>query len=606
MENYAQRAISMAAQSVVDSQKFSYYDFATSKGFLGKKLYPVQSIFLKLIDGRPLDDQVKFDIHDEQDNVQYSVTEKEFLHICHEEGRSSWDSQKESQGKFIGLFGRRSGKSFIDSIILSASPYKFLHIQDPYQKYHIDKTTPLRIACISASEDQAMFIFDGAKSNMKDTVLYDLYKRHYYTEEIHLWHPSYQGDDDMPLIVKPFAAASSTIRGPAYFTAIFDEFGHFQHERGKSSAKELYKALRPAVGTFSNDGLLLLSSSAPHDNSWASEFVDEQYKNKDSEYLVLKLPTWWVNRAPDIIRDVKSAFKENRDDALSEYDTRYAVRGETWIDQSYINRAQERRSPSPTRKSFFFAGFDIGGADSKDCATVIAPTDEGILEVVEHISLSPGEGEFTNIPVIPPAYFAQKIEALYSKYSIILAICDQFEKLSFGTLLPPQILSTWQAISFNGMYKSITAMLFEQVIKSESLYIPSTINSILVEDLATLTAYYSSGQLVVSHTDDGDALQRAVLAAFIYSKLNPSRYQFGSHISIFDPMHALGLDSMMTQTDRIDQLSVASTALGLTTGFQSQHTQDPALQKKDYSSFFSRARNVFSLQSGPHDIQRRN
>jgi hypothetical protein len=409
---------------------------------------------------------------------------------------------------------------------------------------------------------------------------------------------------------KPFTPVNACPLS-AYFTnvfghALFDEFGHFQHERGKSSAKELYKALRPAVGTFGSDGLLLLSSSAPPESTWASDFVEEQFKSSNSDYLVVKFPSWWVNRAPDIIKDIKAAFKESKESALSEYDTQYASRGSTWIDPSYIIKSQEHITLH--RKPYFFLGFDLAEVDDATSIAVISPTEEGIFDVADYEYFAAGEGPLQQVEVVPPALIAKSILRFYQKFNILMSVCDQFEQLSFGALLPPQILSTFKSIHFNGTYNSIQNLLFQSVITNNAIHIGPSIHSSLIESLTHLQSYFNNGQLIVTHSagvrkDPADAVMRAILACFLFNKEHPNYFSFMPSISLFDPMHSIALSSMIQQPSRMQDLASSSMSLGLTTGFQMQdmpHTPPT----RDFSQFFQNAARRYAPQ-GPHDIQRR-
>jgi len=163
------------------------------------------------------------------------------------------------------VWGRRSGKTFLFSIIASYEAMKLIESPggDPYAIYAKGSGAPISILTVATSSDQANLAF----MEIKDKIINSPYffdkclPEGMGVDSIYLLTPKDKKDNmerkqrKIPnkkgsIIIEVGHSNSSTLRGKSIHTLLFDEMASYNVTSGPSSDQRLYQALEPAVNTF--------------------------------------------------------------------------------------------------------------------------------------------------------------------------------------------------------------------------------------------------------------------------------------------------------------------------------------------------------------------
>src|SRR5271165_6989696 len=247
--------------STIDSNKtpLNAIDFIESPQGLGVKLYPVQRVIVKALFGVPFDYKPQevpmWDLFHEK--LERVVSEAEFLHILHDEGRCNIDDWRDilEGGYNEGCIyaGRRGGKSQLVSAIGGYSLYELLNIRSPQEFWNLVPGSPIDFTFLSADELGANRLFDKLREDINRSAWFTPYIRVNSNKEMKFVSEADRGKRDITPTIKVAALSctTSTVRGPSSVFLAFDEFAHFRSEKG-STSDEIYSAATPATTNFSH------------------------------------------------------------------------------------------------------------------------------------------------------------------------------------------------------------------------------------------------------------------------------------------------------------------------------------------------------------------
>jgi hypothetical protein len=242
--------------------------FVESKEWLGLPyhpsnpltLFPVQKIMLKVLYRGSIGNE----------NLQ--LTEEE-LDLCKKLGledpdRGAFLQKYQSDVLFrelVLVWGRRSGKDFICSIIATYEAMKLLECPggDPYQMYEISSANTINILTVANSSSQANIAF----SEIRERILNSPYFEDKYIKDgisagaIYLLTPKDKQDNQefkkkgLPLKkgsvgVLVGHSNSDTLLGMGCIVLILDEVASYKNTGGASSGDRIYAALTPTVRTY--------------------------------------------------------------------------------------------------------------------------------------------------------------------------------------------------------------------------------------------------------------------------------------------------------------------------------------------------------------------
>lgn len=292
-------------------------------------LFPVQKIILKAF------------YRGSEGNENLELTEEEITR-CQNLGLTN-DDKGDVIGKYnsgeifkelVLVWGRRSGKDFISSIIALYEAMKLLECQggDPYATYGISSANPINILTVANAKVQAHIAF----SEIKDKLLYSPYFKDKYVKDgitsnsIYLLTPKDKQENKafkeagLPLKKGSIGIVvghsnSDTLLGMQCIVLILDEVASYKSTGGASSGDRIYTALTPTVKTFCRtiykkdannnfiydefdqkevedriyDGKIIsISSPRAKEGKFYEMFRDASQVNNR---LVMRLSTWDVN-----------------------------------------------------------------------------------------------------------------------------------------------------------------------------------------------------------------------------------------------------------------------------------------------------------------------
>ena len=463
------------------------YIFCTSSKYLGERLFPFQSLLIKVMYGLW---------------EKYPITEDEqkVINFMKNVWNIDWNLDKRDSRKFIEILilvlGRRSGKSSYISFVQTYEAYKLICKGDPQAYYGIRRRHPIWIVNTAKDGSQAQDPFRLCKDNIRRIPFFEKYVdwSKDNSEELRLFTPAdlYENDQikkynnnrskNIPkknllegsIMIAAFTTSAASKRGKAIICLILDEFAHFERTKtvGGGATEEdilaempqtdyaMLKALSPSTKDFIIpdkdifDGKVIMISSP-------REKGGEFYRNYcfaggmeqtgtiaeeiDDNYLLMQLATWECN--PKYPRKVfDSDFKKDPIGANMEYGAHFGEPSTSFIDaekidtmvkdhirMTYIGQWQRQYiiSVDPASKSDTYAV--TWGHTEGDI--VVIDGIQGFRSKVVHNKVT---GKIVNVPVKVDevVIFIKALAARLSYQGILLEIVfDQWQSQSSITTL---------------------------------------------------------------------------------------------------------------------------------------------------------------------------
>lgn len=295
-----------------DHKEVSIIDFAESKAFCNRVLYPRQRLLLKLFFLEELDEEEErvLDIWQaggrDGSEVEISPGIRERMEILKEQGFKHFR-------EIVLVGGRRCSKGFLTGLSLAKLMYDCLQLQDPGRHYGIDVDKEICFSCVAASLDQAK---DTQYADFSSMVNSCAAMSRYIHKVQHLeFSVATESDlrkleswkrqkrvverDVSKLRGKALPANARTIRGTATMAIVFDEFAHFQQGESDQSDSEVYSAAKPSLDQFGRDAMMFVNSSPYskvgtfYERYEAGMEVDgDTGKPAYPEVLALRFPSW--------------------------------------------------------------------------------------------------------------------------------------------------------------------------------------------------------------------------------------------------------------------------------------------------------------------------
>jgi hypothetical protein len=291
-------------------REVSIVEFAESKEFCGRTLYPRQRLLLKLF--------FLEDLTDEEERILdlwiAGGRNGEEIEVCPGiRERTQWlkDNGYKHFREVVLVGGRRCSKGFITGLSISKKIYDTLQLQDPNAYYGIDADKEIYFSVIAAAQDQAK---DQQYADVSGMVNSCMSMQRYINKMQELEFSLYteadlrkmagwkrQGRkvmrDTATIRGKALPANSRTIRGSATMVFAFDEFAHFMQGDSDQSDSEVYAAAIPALAQFGTAGMIFCNSS-PY--SKVGKFYERYETAMETENgnpmspmtMSIRLPSW--------------------------------------------------------------------------------------------------------------------------------------------------------------------------------------------------------------------------------------------------------------------------------------------------------------------------
>lgn len=352
-----------------------------------------------------LDDAIRKDEIDEIDElkarelVDMFQTEMDLLddpQIEHKVKKQILDKFGKKFQELILVLGRRSGKSFLTSVITLYEVYRFLMMGHPQGRYPIMEFDIITILNVAVSESQAkMAIFDKIRqlaesspyfvqSIGKSTQLEMFFLTDHDKEENK--RRLERGQEPMvgTIQLKSGTSSASGMVGGTMAVIIIDEMAEMAPASATGGTDdELYDKLKPAISTFGRDGKMICISNPLGPYGKFYKLYQDSFE--DNMVLMAQLPTWLSNPY------IEKAYLEQqkRKDPVNYhvfYGAQFGASGsDAWIGEPYVRRAFEhmersRRASDGAPMVRYFAHLDP--AKSSDYYTLVichAEPMEGVM-----------------------------------------------------------------------------------------------------------------------------------------------------------------------------------------------------------------------------------
>ncbi|MDD5650076.1 MAG: hypothetical protein PHF86_06635 [Candidatus Nanoarchaeia archaeon] len=451
-----------------DSEKeVDIITFCEHPFYLDQPLHAVEKLVLKVYYGISLDDKektIKVRSFPFDEEGKY-LTEVEYVNFLIQQGRTNLRNLDPKD--FIELVlvcGRRSGKTFIASVISSYEAYRLILKVDPQKYYKLPQGEEIRIVNIASTTDQALILAKATQNRILNSKWFTPYvegknqseirlrtKRdlELYTQETRLHGKPLDPHVSIKILALPCTARG--IRGGSIIVGILDEIAHFIDNEGNRSGDQIYEALTPSVATFGLDGKII-SISSPYIKAGIFydlylDCIGREGDEPDLNKIMFRIPTWEMNETITF-EYLESEKKRNPESFDSEFGAEFSsiisgfFRYPEKID-ACITRDSETTvpvsnyahyiavDPSSSQNGYALAMVHV---EQKEKTNVIEGKEKRqkrtivILDRWKVWSLR--DPEFEGLPYIDEEVIHEYITSLCQKFRIVKIVFDQFDSTS--------------------------------------------------------------------------------------------------------------------------------------------------------------------------------
>jgi len=383
--------------------------------------------------------------------------------------KNSWFSD------LVLILGRRSGKSYISSLIASYEAYKLICLKNPQKFYEISSGTSIWIINTAVNAEQAQtIIFSALREFIHKCPVFEGRIAKETVNSIYLYTDADLEENekikkvggrpkDGSVVVASGNSNSAALRGHTVAAVIYDEMAHYVTSDGKASAEEVYQALSPSTATFKpfGDGrnIVISSPDLPHGFFW------DHYNNaKDLDSMMLfQLPTWDAN--PRFTKETfKDAIEGNEERAMAEYGAMFrSSAGNAFLPTELIDLAFNRRENWYMHKTGltnyeYYMHIDPASNSDRYALMIAHPeykydteARKNTMHVIEDLSLV-----FTAPPggvIDPDDIMDIHILPLFKSFRIVSVTFDSMFSLEQQKKLRKSNIN-FRSISFNGANKN--------------------------------------------------------------------------------------------------------------------------------------------------------
>jgi hypothetical protein len=324
-------------------QEVDIITFCENSFYLDQPLHSVEKFVLKVYYGLKLDNKEKtirirsFPFSSEG---KY-FSEVGYVNFLIQQGRTNLKSIIIKQAiELVLVCGRRSGKTFIASLISSYEAYKLIIKIDPQKYYKLPQGEEIRIVNIASTTDQALILAKATQNRILNSKWFTPYvegknqseirlrtKRdlELYTQEIRLHGKPL--DPHVSIKIQALPCTARGIRGGNIIVGILDEIAHFIDNEGNRSGDQIYEALTPSVATFGLDGKIV-SISSPYIKAGIFydlylDSIGREGEESDENKVMFRIPTWEMNDTITF-EFLESEKKRNRETFDSEFGAEFS------------------------------------------------------------------------------------------------------------------------------------------------------------------------------------------------------------------------------------------------------------------------------------------
>jgi hypothetical protein len=436
--------------------------------YLDQPLHSVEKFVLKVYYGIPLDNTEK-NIRIRSfpfDKEGKRFTEVEYANYLIQQIRTNLKSSLSLKAviELILVCGRRSGKTFIASVISAYEAYKLILKVDPQKYYKLPQGEEIRIVNIASTTDQALILAKATQNRILNSKWFKPYIEgknqseirlrtkkdlELYTQEVRLHGKPI--DQHASIRIQAMPCTARGIRGGNIIIGILDEIAHFIDNEGNRSGDQIYEALTPSVATFGLDGKII-SISSPYIKAgiFYDLFLDSLGRDgeePDHNKVMFRIPTWEMNETITF-EYLESEKKRNPESFDSEFGAefssvvsgffKYPEKIDDCVlrdDETIVPHSNYAHyiavDPSANQNGYALAMVHIeqrertrldNGKERKERKTVV------VLDRWKVWSLR--DPEFEGMPYIDEEIVHEYIGTLFQKFRVVKIVFDQFDSTS--------------------------------------------------------------------------------------------------------------------------------------------------------------------------------
>jgi len=457
-----------AAGVVVDEveKEVDIITFCEHPFYLDQELHASERFILKTFYGIPLDDddrtiQVRTFPFDEKG---VWMTEIQYCKFLIQQKRTNITDPNKiiPVSEIILACGRRSGKTFIGSIVGAYEAYKLIVKGNPQKYYKLPIGETIKIINVATATEQAATLAKAVQQrilNCKWFVPYvagknELEIRLRTKKDIELLKEERRVhvralDEHASVMIQAFPCTARGIRSGSAIVGILDEFAHFLDNSGNRSGDKIYEALSPSLATFNNDGKILCLSSPYTKSGIFYDFYLDALNNPDaaSYRMMFQIPSWEMNTTIQFsfLEKEKKKMKEQFE---PEYGAIFSSVISGWIKYPELLdkcTVLEGEATSPRGNYGHYIAVDpAASAHGYALAMVhVEPKERTFMkdgkEVTQNVPIivldrwevwNLGDPEFHGQDFIDPEVIEEYIEGLVLKFKIEKIAYDQFDSTS--------------------------------------------------------------------------------------------------------------------------------------------------------------------------------
>lgn len=349
---------------------FNILEYIEQSWGLAMKLYPVQRFIVKLYYNIPLDTTPNAirvtDMFGSK--VLYELSESEYLTYLYNEGRCNIGEQDHERRELILAVGRRAGKTTLSGVFASYEVYRLLNLKNPQHYYGLPNGNRIQIISVATDKDQAGLLFNEVTSHLARCEYFKPYIVNNTQSHIMFRTPwdierygptarhqngkfvTFNGKASLRVTFK--SSIAKGLRGAGNAVIIMDEMAHYQ-DKGQSSAKDIYDAVKPSMAAFvpkdPSNGLKMLQADGSEYPVESRMITISSPLNKSGKFydlfhlamsrgpgsknmLAVQAPTWEVN--PTLSNDYYiEQYHADPAVFLTEHGAQFSDRVRGWIER---------------------------------------------------------------------------------------------------------------------------------------------------------------------------------------------------------------------------------------------------------------------------------
>jgi hypothetical protein len=345
-----------------------------------------------------------------------------------------------------------SHNSLISACLSDYEVYRLVKRGDPSRFYSFPPFTGIDVLNVATTDDQSDAIYGRMLSlarqcpYLRDRILHNTKDYFDVQTDADIKVP---GKAAASIVARTGNCSSSGLRGKNAIIVNMDECAFFIDNGGRSSGDEVYKALKPSLASFGNDGKMFLLSSPYAKFGKFYDRYNESFEEPD-DTLMFKMYTSMVN--PTIQTQIlKAARRRDRVAFLQEFGAEFSNSVSVWIDdEDEFRKCISDRKPMPrgTPDVDYYVGVDLG---FKNDGTAIAIVhDDGKKIVLDYAdvwysgsseiwefdnSLYGGCRKFADGELIKMEWIVEELKQLHRWFPARKGILDQHNGYALAEML---------------------------------------------------------------------------------------------------------------------------------------------------------------------------